>query len=151
MATLLLEPMMREAERRAIIRVIRSHPEWTLLQLHEYVEGPGPGSKMLGSLTIHELRFHDDRDCVELPSDGGPPIQRARLEHAKRATGDGFDVCMREVLGEAPRPVGAAYLRARLGGPRWKLLGSLRRLVAAGIVERTGATSATLYALRLVP
>lgn len=33
--------------------------------------------------------------------------------------------------------VGAGYLRARVGGPRWKLQGDLRRLVAAGL---TGAT-----------
>jgi hypothetical protein len=154
---MLLEPIdpimlvMREAVHRTVIRVIRSHPEWTLLQLREYAEGPGPGSTVLGSVTVHELRVCDERDRVELPPDGGPPIQHARLENAKRARGDNFDAYMREVLGEVSRPVGAAYLRARLGGPRWKLLGSLRRLVDAGVVERTGATSATLYALHRVP
>jgi hypothetical protein len=147
MATLLLEPIMREAERLAVIRVIRSHPEWTLLELHKYVESHGPGAQMLGSLTVHELCVDDERHGVELPPDGGPPIQRARLELAMRATGDRFDRCVRDVLGNACRPVGAAYLRARLGGPRWKLLNSIRRLTDAGIVVRTGATSATLYAL----
>ncbi|WP_146662087.1 hypothetical protein [Enhygromyxa salina] len=99
-------------------------------------------------MTIHELCDCGESGSVELPADGGPPIQRGRLERASRASGEEFDACVVEVLGEAPRRVGAAYLRARLGGPRWKLLGSLRRLIAAGVVERTGVTSGTRYLLR---
>jgi hypothetical protein len=50
-----------------------------------------------------------------------------------------------EVLYEARGDVGAGYLRARVGGPRWKLQDSLGRLIAAGKVIKIGSTSATRY------
>lgn len=81
MTTTNLEPLLREVERRAVLIVLRDHPEWTLGHVFSHLQQNGP----------------------------------------------------------------AAYLRARVGGPRWKLQASLRRLVNAGLVERSGSTSATRY------
>ena len=38
MATTNLEPLLREAERRAVLAVLRGHPEWTLGDV--FVEPP---------------------------------------------------------------------------------------------------------------
>jgi hypothetical protein len=77
--------------------------------------------------------------------DGEPPIHYERLALAVRCQGECFDKIVYEVLIEAGKAVGAAYLRARVGGPRWKLQSSLRRLAGAGMVERRGATSDARY------
>ena len=83
---------------------------------------------------------------LELPEDGGPAIDRGVLERAKRLTGEDFDACVLQAIESAGgRAVSASYLRVRVGGPRWKLLGSLHRLVEAGRVERKGVTSSTRY------
>ena len=63
----------------------------------------------------------------------------------RRSFGRAFDELVHEVIAEARRPIGAAYLRERVGGPRWKLQHSLRRLSAAGLIRRDGTTSATRY------
>lgn len=138
-----LEPILREVSRRAAVQVVRAHPEWTLADLREHIDAGGPGGRLLGSVTIHELFVGGG--SVELPRDGGPMVQLGRLERAKRARGAEFDALVVEVLIEAARPVGAGYLRARVGGPRWKLQAAMRRLIAAELVVRTGSTSATLH------
>jgi hypothetical protein len=137
------EELLAEAERRAIAQAVRAHPEWTLDQLFTTLSGPR--GEVLGSLTVHELRAGASLGPVVIPSDGVPPIDHARLERAQRLRGDEYSSLVREVLAEAPGPVGAGYLRARLGGPRWKLLAALRELKAANVVMRSGATSSTRY------
>ena len=70
---------------------------------------------------------------------------------ARRATGDTFDEMVLEVLTELwPKPVAAFEVRARLGGPRWKLQASLGRLVAARRAFRRGKTSGVRYAAAAV-
>ncbi|PRP95502.1 hypothetical protein ENSA5_38550 [Enhygromyxa salina] len=140
-----IETLLREAERRAIAQVIRAHSEWTLLQLFSNLEGPR--GEVLSALTLREIFAEPQLGSVVMPNDGGPPIDQGLLEQAKRLRGREFSTFVREVLAEAPGPVGAAYLRARLGGPRWKLQGALRELEAAGVVVRRGATSSTQYRL----
>jgi hypothetical protein len=139
-----VEQIVREAERRAIVQVIRAHPEWTLAQLFAQLDGPH--REVLGRVTLTELR-DDQLGTVLVPNDGGPPIDPRRLAQAKRLRGPAFVACVRRVLADAPGFVGAAYLRARVGGPRWKLQSALRRLEAIGVVERRGMTSATRYRL----
>ena len=101
------------------------------------------------ALPLHrsgELLDEPRLDQLTLAADGGPPIDRKRRAEAKKLTGEKFDACVLAVLGQAKgTPVGAAYLSARVGGPRWKLQASLRRLVDAKLVERSGTTSATRY------
>jgi hypothetical protein len=81
-----------------------------------------------------------------LAVDGDPPIDRQRLRAAEQLRGEDFDECVRATIDEAGSSrVRAAYLRARVGGPRWKLQASLRRLVDAGVLERSGSTNATRY------
>jgi len=146
MATTNLEPLLREAERRAVLTVLRGHPEWTLGHVFSHLEQNGPRAPLLRDLTLGELLEDPRLNQIGLADDGGPPIDRKRRAEARRLTGERFDECVRAVLDEANgTPVGAAYLRARVGGPRWKLQGSLRRLVAAGLVQRSGTTSATRY------
>lgn len=143
-----LEPVFRQVERRALVMVVRSHPELTLERLCDLLEADGPRAALLRSVTVGELLCEPDPRAIRLPGDGGPPIDPARLDEAQRQSGATFDQHVREVLSEAGgRAVKARYLRARLGGPRWKLQGGLNRLVAAGVVERSGTTSGTRYRL----
>lgn len=137
-----LETILTVAERRALVSVIRSHPNMTLDELRGCFGGRY--GQTLRTITVRELlEAHAE---LAFPSDGGPPIDAAALAEARGLTGDAFDqrvlIAVRSAGG---RPVSASYLRARVGGPRWKLQGSLRRLVDAGDVARNGVTSSTRY------
>jgi len=141
-----LEPLLQYAERRAVLAVLHRHPEWTLGQVFRELEQNGARAGLLRDLTLGELFEDPDLDAIAMAADGGPPIDRQRLRAAKRLSGADFDECVRAVIGEAGGSrVGAAYLRARVGGPRWKLQASLRRLVDAGLIRRSGSTSGTRY------
>ncbi|PRP92228.1 hypothetical protein ENSA5_50300 [Enhygromyxa salina] len=137
-----LETILNEAERRALVAVLRSRPELTLDMLEDCFGGRYGAT--LESITVRELI--ETRIELELPDDGGPPIDRGALEQAKRLSGEAFDACVLQAICSAGgHAVSARYLRVRVGGPRWKLLSSLRRLVEAGEVERSGVTSSTRY------
>jgi hypothetical protein len=137
-----LETILNEAERRALVAVLRSRPDLTLDKLQDCFTGRYGAT--LRTITVREL-LETDTD-IELPDDGGPLIDRSALEQAKRLNGPAFDACvLRAICSAGGQPVSASYLRARVGGPRWKLQGSLRRLVDAGDVERDGVTSSTRY------
>lgn len=127
-----VEALGRETERRALVLTLHLNPHWSLADLVAYLEAPGERAATLGELTVLEIAAISKR--VE-----------QRLVRARRATGAEFDELMHEVLVEARRPVAASYLRARLGGPRWKLTASLGRLIAAGRASRSGTTSTTRY------
>jgi hypothetical protein len=137
-----LETILNEAERRALVAVLRSRPDLTLDKLQDCFTGRHGAT--LRTITVREL-LETEID-IELPDDGGPPIDRSALEQAKRLNGPAFDACvLKAICSAGGEPVSASYLRARVGGPRWKLQGSLRRLVDAGEVERDGVTSSTRY------
>ncbi|MFV8753220.1 hypothetical protein ACNOYE_21950 [Nannocystaceae bacterium ST9] len=137
-----LETILNEAERRAVVSVLRARPELTLEKLQDFFRGRYGAT--LRTITVRELLESEAR--LEPPEDGGPPIDRSALEEAKRLSGDAFDQRLLEVVRSAgSRAVSASYLRARVGGPRWKLQASLRRLADLGKVERTGVTSSTRY------
>lgn len=137
-----LETILNEAERRALVAVIRARPDLTLDKLQDCFGGRYGDT--LRTITVREL-LESEID-VALPDDGGPAIDRSALEQAKRLTGEAFDACvLRAIWSAGGRPVSAGYLRARVGGPRWKLQASLRRLVEAGEIERNGVTSSTRY------
>jgi hypothetical protein len=136
------EAVLNEAERRALVAVIRSRPELTLDKLQDCFTGRYGAT--LRTITVREL-LETEID-IELPEDGGPLIDRSALEQAKRLNGPAFDAhVLRAISSAGGEPVSASYLRARVGGPRWKLQNSLRRLVDAGDVERDGVTSSTRY------
>lgn len=137
-----LETILNQAERRALVAVLRSRPELTLDKLQDCFGGRYGAT--LQSITVRELV--EAQIDIELPADGGPVIDRGALERAKRLVGEAFDACVLQAIRTGGgREVSAGYLRARVGGPRWKLLGALRNLVEAGEVERTGVTSSTRY------
>ncbi len=137
-----LESILSQAERRAVVAVLRARPDLTLEKLQDFFRGRYGAT--LRTITVRELL--ESEAMLELPDDGGPPIDRAVLEEAKRLSGDAFDRCLLEVIRNAsPRAVSASYLRVRVGGPRWKLQASLRRLADRGEVERSGVTSSTRY------
>lgn len=137
-----LETILNEAERRALVAVLRARPELTLEKLQDCFTGRY--GETLRSITVGELI--ELEAGVELPEDGGPPIDRAVLELAKRSSGEDYDLLVYDAIVAANgRAVSAGYLRARVGGPRWKLQGSLRRLVDAQQIERHGVTSSTRY------
>jgi len=137
-----LESILNEAERKALVAVLRSRPELTLEKLQDCFVGRYGDT--LRSITVGEL-IELDVD-IDLPEDGGPPVDRSVLELAKHSNGEIYDGLVYDVIVAAGgHPVSASYLRARVGGPRWKLQGSLRRLVDAGKVHRNGVTSSTRY------
>jgi hypothetical protein len=144
METPCLESRLRAAvERRAFVTALRKTPCATLAEIRAFIEAGGEQGMWLGAVTIGELITPPPRTARGArPS---LPIDRLRLNRAKRCTGADFDALVYEVLGEAGGCVGASTLRERVGGPRWKLQGSLRRLVEAGKVLRTGVTSDTRY------
>jgi hypothetical protein len=137
-----LETILNEAERKALVAVLRSRPELTLEKLQDCFVGRYGDT--LRSITVGEL-IELDVD-LDLPEDGGPPVDRSTLELAKHSNGEIYDGLVYDVIvAAAGHPVSASYLRARVGGPRWKLQGSLRRLVDAGKIHRNGVTSSTRY------
>ncbi len=137
-----LETILNEAERKALVAVLRARPELTLEKLQDCFGGRY--GETLRTITVGELIELEAH--LDLPEDGGPPIDRGVLELAKRSSGQDYDLLVYDaIVAAGDRAVGAGYLRARVGGPRWKLQGSLRRLVDAGQVERNGVTSSTRY------
>ena len=125
-------PLIEEVQRRTAIIILREHPEWTLADLDAWSSGGDPYATSLAQITLHDLRH----------ADTGPPV---RLTRAKQLSGPAFDDIVHEVLLEAGCFVRAGYLRARVGGPRWKLQSALGRLVDTGRAKRKGSTSDTLY------
>jgi hypothetical protein len=127
-----------DLQRLVVARTLRAHPEWLFANVAGIIERGGPRADALGRLTVAELAQADVGEVC-------PDIDRARRWRAMQRNGAAFDRLVFEVLCEAPGPVGASYLRARLGGPRWKLQASLHRLLADEKIERTGKTSAVRY------
>ncbi|MCA9701936.1 MAG: hypothetical protein KC431_30725 [Myxococcales bacterium] len=137
-----IEDLLAQAERRALVAVLRAKPEITLDKLQDCFGGRHGST--LRSITVAELRTAPTG--LETPADGGPPIDHPLRVAAEGLEGDAFDrVVLRVVRQAAGRAVSASYLRARVGGPRWKLQNSLRRLVDAKLVARSGITSSTRY------
>lgn len=130
-----IEPVMREVEKLSIIIALRENPEWTLEDLDVSLSRGGPRAEALGRVTVREL----------VDADTGPPV---RLVIAKGLTGPDFDAVVHQVLVEARRFVRAGYVRARVGGPAWKVQQSLGRLAEAGLATRRGTTSNTVYEAR---
>lgn len=153
MSTIHLAPLLAEAERRVLVNALRSHPSWTLGELVDYICGGGELSGQLRELRLEELVRADAVVVVGArPRVHGKGLVQERLTAAREATGEFFDGFVREVLDEAASDpeldggwVDAAFLRARVGGPRWKLQASITRLIDTGEVERKGKTSSTRY------
>ena len=119
-----VESRLQAARRRGVVAALHRLPNTTLAELSALFERGGNRAALLGAVTVREL------------------IAPARAE---QCTGEDFDSLVHEVLNQAAGPVGAAYLRARVGGPRWKLQATLGRLVDAGKVARRGVTRGTCY------
>lgn len=136
-----IEALAQIARRRALLIVIRAHPEWTLEQL---LEGLDAHAVDVSQLTIRELC---SRRAPALATPVGANERATRYERAFFLHGPEFVELVYEVMLEAGSPVQTRYLRARLGGPRWKVKGALERLCAAGRVLRFGVTSDTFYEL----
>jgi hypothetical protein len=124
--------------RLVVARTLRAHPEWSLEDVFGVIERGGPRAAVLGRLTIAELVHADVGESC-------PDIDRARRWRAMQRHGAAFDQLVFEVLCEATGPVAASYIRARLGGPRWKLQASYHRLMVAKRIKRTGNTSGVRY------
>jgi len=139
MSTSQFDAFLRRAERHAVLTVMHAHPEWTLGDIMSHVERNGARSAAIRELTLGELMA---RTAIA----ASPSLKAARLAAALGASGPEFDEHVREVIAEAGgRAVAAAYLRERVGGPRWKLQSSLGRLLNAGLITRSGTTSSTRY------
>jgi hypothetical protein len=137
-----------------LARTLREHPDWSLEELFAYIDSGCDLAAVLGELTVADLRVEPKAprlaDALQRAHSSVTPLRTrtinpARQRRAQRLGGARFDQLMFEVLCEAQGDVGASYLRARLGGPRWKLQDSLGRLIAAGKVIKIGNTSATRY------
>lgn len=126
-----IESALARTQRQAVVDVLRQHPEWPLGILLTC----GPRARVLAEITVGDLLNDQGRE---------------RLQEAKDASGSDFDMFVLEAIREAGKPVGASYLTKCVGGPRWKLLDSLHRLVGSGAVRRHGATSGTRYEVIVV-
>jgi hypothetical protein len=135
-------------QQHVLAQTLRMHPEWSLEELFGFIDRGRGLAPALGKLRVSDLFVEPDgatllADAMEprTPDEGVDPRRRMRAEQLE---GELFDQLVLEVLREAAE-VKASYLRERLGGPRWKLQGSLGRLVRAGKASRSGTTSATTY------
>jgi hypothetical protein len=142
-----LDAALDKSEKAGLVKLLQAHPELTLGNVLTYANRGGPRAAVLLDLTLHELTTPDVSHLTA--DDGGPAIDPQRLEQAKRAQGAHFDDLVLTVLEEASWPVPGAYVRARVGGPRWKLQKSLRRLHEAKLADRSGRASATRYWARV--
>lgn len=141
--TLEFDARVREQILATAQQLLRAHPGATLGDL---VDLPGAAGQVLRSLTLGEL--------LALGSDE----QAERLATAGKLQGRDFDDLVLRVLAEHEQRMAETGIRfnlglsraqliERVGGPRWKLQASMRRLVGAGKVTRSGITSGTRYAL----
>lgn len=121
-----------ETTRLALVLVLRDHPDWTLADLFERMDRADRHARALRKLTVQDLAT-------------SPAIEPVEPAIAMRARGPKFDGMVLRVVLASTHPVKACDLRARLGGPRWKLQASLRRLARAGKIQRTGKTADTHY------
>ena len=127
-----------QVERKALTLTLGHNAHWSLGAVLGYMLDDSEHAHALGQLTL-----------LEIAEVYASRVQPARRAQAVLEQGEVFDALMLEVLREiAPNQVQAAYLRAQLGGPRWKVRGSLARLEAQGLVIRTGVTSDTCYRAR---
>ena len=144
---------MRQSSRPSLelyvfAQTLRANPQWLLDDLFALIERGGTRAAALGKLTIADL--WDEPDIGPIEEIERNTIDGARRRRAEQLTGAEFDQLVLEDLRAAGVAVGVSYLRARVGGPRWKLQDSLGRLLAAGMIEKLGTTSATRYqAVRL--
>lgn len=137
-----------------LARTLREHPDWSLADLFAFIDSGRDLAVALGELTIADLRVEPSAprlvDALQRTRSSNPSTRTTTLDPARRRRalqlgGVQFDHVLFEVLCEARVAVGARYLRARVGGPRWKLQDALGRLIAAGKVIKIGTTSATRY------
>lgn len=120
---------------RLALRYVSSH---SLSELISYIDEGGRFGPTLAQMTVGELCFVGAVRPLTIDLD--------LLSQASAASGKSFDAYVLSVLQQSyPKLVDASYLRARLGGPRWKLQHSLTRLVKAQLVLRIGRTSDTRY------
>ncbi len=117
-------------ERETLLLVLRSHPNWSLAELAQFAGGKTKAGKLLARVRARDLWAAIDPEALAV---------------AERLHGPAFDACVLTVIRQARTSVGASYLRARVGGPRWKLQDALGRLVRAGSIKRTGITGTTRY------
>ena len=123
-----------------VFRAVQANPEWTLLRLLEDLEARGPAKLLLESVRVHEL--------VGFAVEASKLGLDWRAEQARQAKGPRFDALIHELLVEARGAVGPSYLLTRVGCSRWKLRGSLARLLEAGLVIRAGAGRGSVYQTR---
>jgi hypothetical protein len=136
-----IDDILEQITRRALVTVVRSRAHLTLDELSQCFRGRH--GKTLRTITVGELLF-SETGTIEISDE--PKISQWSLEKAKGLQGQAFDECVLVAIrGAEGQPVSASYLRARVGGPRWKLQASLGRLVGAGKVLRDGVTSSTRY------
>lgn len=131
--------MRHEIQRRAVIDAVRQHPQWRLVDLDHVMESGSRWAKLLRGITVGELRTTLEPLRLEVP------INSERLARAQALSGSDYDAVVFEIVAEAGDWVPSGYVKARAGGPRWKVQQSLGRLVDAGRLKREGKTSATLY------
>jgi hypothetical protein len=134
MSTNHLEHAFRSVERQLLLDLLRAHPEWTLATVFAELERNERRRWLLEALTIGDVLALATPPIV--PSD---PLPMSSGE---------IDEALLTLLAEAAGAfVRMRELAARIDVPRYRLQSSLRRLSAAGQVERVGATVCTRYRL----
>lgn len=127
-------PFSARLEDEIVLRALSRLPHRRLSELLAYIDAGKRYADVLAR----------SRVCDLVPPAG--IIDLALLGRAQRAQGEAYDALVLGVVRQAyPSRVDATYLRARVGGPRWKLQKSLGRLVHRQLLQRSGKTSGTRY------
>lgn len=135
MSTNHLEHAFRSVERQLLLDLLRAHPEWTLATVFAELERNERRRWLLEELTIGDVL------ALAIPSivPNDPLLSMSSGE---------IDEALLRLLAEAAGAfVRMRDLATRIDVPRYRLQSSLRRLTAAGRVERVGATVCTRYRL----
>jgi hypothetical protein len=132
------EELARRARRIAVIEALRRSPHMLLTELFELLER-SPHGPYLRALTVGELR-------TSPRVEGSDSVRRAayRPPNAEHR--------ILRILQNHPRQEFAnAFFAEKLAVERWTVLKILNALIAQGLVERVGVTSATRYRLVVDP
>lgn len=76
-----------ELEKRSFVRVLRSHPEWSLRSLLVFLRDRDPELTALGDLTIGDVIAESDARQLRLSEDEGPMLDLERLHQGQRVRG----------------------------------------------------------------
>jgi hypothetical protein len=130
--------LARRARRIAVIEALRRSPHMLLTELFELLER-SPHGPYLRALTVGELRTSPRVEGIQNVRRGAYRPQNA--EH----------LILRTLQSHPRQEFASRFFAETLAVERWTAVKILNALIAQGLVERVGMTSATRYRLVVDP